>query len=225
MAKKKKAAKTSKRGRGKAAKNAAKRDAAKPVAPERLEDFKLAAAAIARQDAGLDLTVRERAALRRVVKLLAGRAAADAYRAVPKKLWVQWSGRQHQQIAEQAARHNLPLAGASIDLEQLAPAVHELLARRDAGDKKQRRAGRALELIRREELLLKRMERLARQRVLLERASVHDCFGLVADIVRKAGAALLDQFGADAHAILDDALEEAVRLVDSITTDGPDVEH
>ena len=195
-----------------------KRPAAK-TAPELLADLQTAAQGLAMQAAGQPLSTRKAAALRRVGKLFGAGIAAGAYRALPKRLWVKWSGRAHQQIAEQADRHNLPLAGATIDLEELAPALHELLALREAAAGKQKRSGRALELIRREELLLKRMERMARQRVLLERQSVHDTFQLVAEILRKSAAAILDQFGADAHAIVDEALEEAVRLVNSLSAD------
>lgn len=198
---------------------------AKKPAPERLADLELAAKALAKQEANQELTVREGAALRRVSKLFAAAAMADAYRALPKKLWVKWSGRQHKQIEEQAGRHDLPLSGATINLERLAPALHELLTKRDAAGGRQKRADKALELIRREELLLKRMERLAKQRVLLERQSVHDTFQLVAEILRKSGATLLDQFGQDAHALLDEALEESVRLVRSLSADGSDADN
>ena len=189
------------------------------TAPQLLADLQTAAQALTLQAAGQPLPTRKTAALRRVGKLFGAGVAASAYRALPKRLWVKWSGRAHQQIAEQAGRHNLPLDGATIDLEQLAPALHEMLALREAAEGKQKRSGRALELIRREELLLKRMERMARQRVLLERQSVHDTFQLVAEILRKSGAAILEQFGADAHAIVDEALEESVRLVNSLSAD------
>jgi len=206
------------------AKAAGKQPPPKPP-PDQLADLEAAAGALARQTAGEKLSVRQRAALRRVTKLFAAAAIADAYRSFPKKLWVKWSGRQHKQIDEQADRHGLPLSGATIDLEQLAPALHELLAKRENAAGKRKRADRSLDLIRREELLIKRLERLAKQGVMIERQSVHDTFQLVAEILRKSGAAILDQFGNDAHALLDEALEEAMRLVRSLSADGTDVDN
>jgi len=205
-----------------ARKPAKKKKALNPTpTPERLADLQLANRAMSKQEADQPLTARERAALRRVSKLFVAAREREAYRAIPKRLWVSWSGRQNAQLNDQALRHGLPLVGKTINLERLAPAIHELLAKREASAGKQKRASKALELIRREELLLKRMERLARQRVLLERQSVHDTFIVVAEILRKGGAAVLDQFGDEAHAIVDEAIEESVRLDNSLSADDP----
>src|SRR5262245_26952468 len=50
------------------------------------------------------------------------------YRTLPKKLWAQWSGRQHKTLDEQAKAYGLPIESATIDLPRVAKWLHDLLA-------------------------------------------------------------------------------------------------
>ena len=63
--------------------------------------------------------------------------------------------------------------------------------------------------------LLARLERLEREGDLLPRDATHNMLGRVAALLRDAGLTLQRQFGAEAHAILEEALDGAEREIAS----------
>lgn len=69
----------------------------------------------------------------------------------------------------------------------------------------------ALERYRQERAQLARLDRLERERELLPQADVRAGFTIIANLLRSAGDSLQQQFGQDAHAILEDAWSEATR--------------
>ena len=71
----------------------------------------------------------------------------------------------------------------------------------------------ALEEYRRERAILARLERLEREGDLLPRDATHNMLGRIAALLRDAGLTLQRQFGAEAHAILAEALDGAEREI------------
>jgi hypothetical protein len=67
----------------------------------------------------------------------------------------------------------------------------------------------ALERYREERASLARLDRLERESQLLPRDQVHEALGRIAAILREAGDALQREFGANAAAILHEALDDA----------------
>jgi len=83
-------------------------------------------------------------------------------------------------------------------------------------------ASPALEEYRRERAKLARLDRLERERELIPRDQVHTLLGQIALVIRSAGETLQRTYGAEAQAILDEALDEADRLIDTLTADHAD---
>lgn len=182
-------------------------------------DEQLAAAAETKLGQNQKPSREEAAALRRVEKAREDQARADHYRAVPKKMWRQWSCRQDKVLNEQAARYGIPIGGATINVQEVAFWLHNFLAERSrqlAGDDPDDpdSGSASLERMR---LAKARMEELRYERELgtwLPRKTVHDAHARIAAVLRVAGDALRRQFGAAAQKILNDALEDAKREVD-----------
>lgn len=78
----------------------------------------------------------------------------------------------------------------------------------------------ALERYRDEKAKLARLDRLERERELVKIDDIHDALTAVSNLFRGAGEQLRRQFGNEALAILDEATDEAERLVDGIGSDG-----
>lgn len=150
----------------------------------------------------------------------------QVYAAIPKGDWSAMSGRQIRTINEQAERYGLPLLGRTIDLRDFVRAFHDFLA-----DNKYKLArggdpaangdqmlyadatSPALERYRDERAKLAKLERLQREGTLIDRAQIHEALGRIASIIRAAGETLDRNFGADAHSLLDDALDDAERAI------------
>jgi len=71
----------------------------------------------------------------------------------------------------------------------------------------------ALERYRDERAKLAKLDRLERERDLLKRHEVHEMLSRVASILRGAGEVLQREYGAQAHKILDEALDDAEREI------------
>jgi phage terminase Nu1 subunit (DNA packaging protein) len=154
---------------------------------------------------------------------------AQAYAAVPKKSWVQWSGRQHKVIDGQARLYGLPLDGKSIDLARLALALHEFLAANarklaavDRPSEEELLAGEstpALERYRAARATMAEMELDERRGALIRTERLHATLATVASVLRAAGQSLGSQYGADAQSLLDEALDDVEREIDRTLAD------
>ena len=78
-------------------------------------------------------------------------------------------------------------------------------------------ASPALEQYRRERAKIARLDRLERERELVPRDEVHTLLGQIAVVLRSAGETLQRTYGPEAQTILDEALDEAERLIDTLT--------
>ena len=88
----------------------------------------LAASALRKQQAGLQPSRREAAALRWWQKEQEERSRWEHYGSIPKKHWKQMSGRADKVLNEQAATYGIPFDGESIDLPAVVKALHDFLA-------------------------------------------------------------------------------------------------
>lgn len=147
------------------------------------------------------------------------------YQSIPKKDWVQMSGRQNKVIDEQGKRYGLPIDGPTINLPDFVRAFHDFLsvhARRLArqigavtedGESDEPTIG---DLMAEEKLLRERIRRKAEEKSYYPRDVVHAIFGEAATILRQAGELLQRKYGVEAHEILDQAIDEAVDRVNQL---------
>jgi hypothetical protein len=187
-------------------------------------DQQAAAQAYAKVARGEKLTSREAAALKRFEKDREEQLRWQYYGSIPQKHWRQMSGRQTKVLNEQAARYGLPFGGPTINLPQLARALHDFLAanaqKLAADDELLTGASSpALERYREERAALARLDRLEREGELLPRDQVRDALGRIAGIVRAAGDSLARQFGNEALELLVEAVDDAEAEIERIFGD------
>ncbi len=156
---------------------------------------------------------------------------------VPKKLWVQWSGRQYKILDEQAQRYGIPVGGPSIDLAEVAVWIHDLLAahgRRilagdaatdiwddmEDGGTESSPASPALERKREVEYQLRLRDLAERDGQLVSRERTRQGLALAAGIFKQFGDTLQRQFGADALDLWNDALNDWERAIEASFGDG-----
>jgi hypothetical protein len=176
--------------------------------------IKLVQTALAKKRGGQKLKQTEQRALDRYQRDEAERARDRAYGAIPKKLWVQWSGRHHRVLLDQAATHGLPVGGETIDLAAVVRWLHDFLAdnthklRKDqASEEDGTEAGERLRNLRLKNAML--TEELAEvRRETLARADVRDRLGRIAARLRVAGERLEREHGEAAYFILTEAIED-----------------
>lgn len=144
------------------------------------------------------------------------------YRTIPKRHWLEMSGRQAKVVNEQAARYGLPFGGPVINLAAVARALHDFLAKHKHVLAREEQVGEAgsLEEWRHERMQLARLDRLEREGQLVPREAARQAFGVAASVLRQAGEQLQRQFGRDAHAILSEALDDAAEAISALF--GPD---
>ena len=192
-------------------------------------DRDLAAKAYRKVMQGQEPTARERAALKRFEKEQEEQRRWQYYENIPKKHWRQMSGRQTKVINEQAALYGLPFGGPKINLPEFVAALHNFLAinarKLSAPDDELMQgdsSSAALEQYRRERAKLARLDRLERERTLVQRDQVREGLGRIAAILRTAGQAIERQHGTEAGALLAEAIGEAKQEIDRAFGDQSD---
>jgi hypothetical protein len=132
------------------------------------------------------------------------------------------SGRQAKVLKEQSDLYGLPFGGPTINLGQLAKALHDFLAvharrltsRTESGDPLLGDSSSpALEQYRRERAVLARLDRLEREEQLLPRDETHDALSRISVILRRSLETIERQHGAAAADVLRQALDEADREI------------
>jgi len=88
----------------------------------------LAASALRKKNTGEKPTARETTALRNIEKEREESLRWQYYESIPKKHWVEMSGRAHKILDDQADKFRLPLRGKTISLPKLAKAFHDFFA-------------------------------------------------------------------------------------------------
>jgi hypothetical protein len=105
----------------------------------RATDQRLALAALEKQRRGDMPNREEMAALKRFERARDEEARQKHLRTIRRGEWCLWAGRKPKAVLEHASRFGLPLAGETINVVALAPAIHDLLdglaARPDSAEK------------------------------------------------------------------------------------------
>ena len=78
----------------------------------------------------------------------------------------------------------------------------------------------SVELYRAERAKLARLERLEREQVLTRIEDVNETLTRILSVIRGAGELLQRQFGPEAHAVLDDAIDALIREIPNWTFEG-----
>lgn len=197
-------------------KNPVNAQAAPASVSEKLER-ETAAAAYRKVMAGETLSRAEQAALRRFEKDKEETLRWQYYRSIPQKHWREMSGRQTKVLQEQAERYGIPFSGRTIDLPAVVRALHDFFrkfAQKLAEPDDALMSGEsspALERYREERAALARLDRLERERVLVDRQEIRELFSRIASLLRTAGDSLQKHYGPGALEILNEALSEAER--------------
>jgi len=187
------------------------------------EDRRLAASALEKKRVGDTPTSEEKDALKRVKKAEEERTRWKYYGALPKKHYLELSGRQAKTVNEQAHRYGLPLIGAKLDLQKILTAFHDLLAENKHiltgknEDPLLAGASQALkdEYVRQQirekagKATLAELEVAERQGRLVDREAFQASLGPFFGILRAASHKLQTQFGATAYEIYEQALDDA----------------
>lgn len=179
------------------------------------DDRKLAAAAVRKRQKGEKPNRAEAAALRRVEKARDAELAEKHYGAVPKKLWVTWSGRQYKLLAEVAARYGAPLSGRTISMPEFVAWFHDWIATNGpklpaAGEKQVA----AIEKVREEQAKIRKLERLRLEGELVAVAEIRRGMDAFAMHIQRAGKIMEkrpDMTGLEAARELRRGLENARR--------------
>lgn len=176
--------------------------------------------ALAKRAEGRQLSEREEDAVDRLLSWREEQDRWQHYADIPKKHYVEMSGRQHKILDEQASRYGMPILGDTVDLRQLLRWLHDFLAanakRLLATEKKGSSSDGslpALERLREAKADHAEMDLQERTGVLVPAPLVHDLFGRAAGVLRKSGESLQRHFGEDAAEILYDAIDNAEREV------------
>ena len=185
-------------------------------------DRELAAQGLAKRKAGKRPTREE---LRAIIRLERAKEEVDRWRfysTIPKRHWQEMSGRQNKVLNSQASAYGMPISGRVIDLRALAKWLHDFLASNarklaalSTGDPLlDGESTPALERYRNARAILAEMDIEERSGQLIRRDVAHDNLMLIASLLRGAGVVLQRQFGDEAHTILDEALDEAERVIE-----------
>jgi hypothetical protein len=133
----------------------------------------------------------EASALRAWERLAEEQARRKHYSSIPKKHWLQLSGRTYKTLADHAARFGIPVGGPDIDLGKVARWIHDFLAEQAARkiEDEEEFAGPdspALERLRQLKGDLAELQLQERRRELLPRFEVHQMLGALAARLRDA---------------------------------------
>jgi hypothetical protein len=178
-------------------------------------------------------SLRQQRAADRAAKLRDQELRREHYATLPKKLWCQWSGRQHKVINEQAMAYGVPLGEETINLPNVARWLHDMLATSGrkllAGDASSEiweggTDSPALERKREVEYQLRLRDLAERDGTLVSRDKMRAALAQIAGILRHCGDQLQRQFGEDALDLFNETLNECERAVeqffDGETTSG-----
>lgn len=198
------------RGRAKTAKMAGGK-----VTTAELDDEQ-ALSALVKRAQGETPTRRERDALRRVEKRREEDLRSEILLAVPRRFWVQSSGRHAKQVNDQSDRYGFPmLRGDSIDLAAFAKRFHDFLAENSrklrAGDEdaEQERVDRDLNLrLKRARVEEREIEVERKRGAFIPVAELREALVLASGAMRRASDLLVRRFGNDAADTLTRAWDE-----------------
>lgn len=169
---------------------------------------------------GVSLSQKKDADLRWLTKRLRDDYAREMLASMPKGMYCQLAGRRHNQIDDLAAKHRIPIDGASIDMYAAMRRIHEILfeARpRGAVDdepegdfaelEKKKLQQEIVKLVRQNERLLHQIDE--DRGSVVDRVDVRDRLAWLSMRLRALGQQLRkSRGGEDAQQVLNDALKQ-----------------
>lgn len=176
-------------------------------------DRELARSALDKRRNGKRPTREEERALRRIEAAQAEAARAEAFGSITKKEWQAWSGRQQKILNEQAARYGIPIGQAIIRLPEVVLWLHDFLAENAAKLAAHEEADTSERDLLQERAALARLKRQEKEGQLVALPVVQETMARWAQRLRQAAELLGRRHGAEAQAILDDALDDCGRLL------------
>jgi hypothetical protein len=188
------------------------------------EDKRLAADALTKRKAGKKPNVQEARALIRYERSVEEENRWHHYHTIPQKHWREMSGRPAKVINEQAERYGIPFGGRIVDLEAVVKALHDFLARNqrrlavpEDGDPLLANGNSAaLERYRSSAAELKALDLASRKNELIPREHARNGLARIASILRNAGDSLQRTCGDEALKILNEALDDAQREIETV---------
>lgn len=184
--------------------------------------IRLVQSSLAKKRAGHKLKQAEQRAIDRYQRDEDERARLRHYSDIPKKQWVQWSGRDHRRLLDQATTYGLPVSGETINLPAVVKWLHDFLAenthklrREDANEDDGSEAGERLKNLRLKNELIE-IELAEARSETMPRGLVHDGLAAIATRLRSAGDQLQRRFGPEALSILHEAIDDAERTVEQV---------
>lgn len=150
------------------------------------------------------------------------------YRTIPKKHFVEMSGRQHKSLGDLARNYGFPLDGPIVDLPAfvhffctfMAQNGQKLLSDPDGDLENAADESPMLERLRKEKWRLARLDRRERENQLLPRAKVHETLAILAELIRGVGDKLQKNHGAEAARALNETMDSFATHVDSLLKNG-----
>jgi len=212
----------------------AKRPDRPPATVAEQVDAELVKCALEKRRGGRKLTAAELSAVRRRERGLEEERRWAYYATLPKKHYLEMSGRQARTVNEQARRYGLPVLGKTIDLGSLLHWLHDFLADNSrllaAGDEDDAlMTGVDSPALERYREAKARREWLAYERDLdqwIRRDDFRAGLRRFSTIMREGIEQLQRKCGDDAHAIIDRTLTKAVHaLADHFSEPTDDAEH
>ena len=174
------------------------------------------------------VTAREQKAIRDLERKREETLRWQYYETIPQKHWRMMSGRQAKVFLEQAERYGIPFSGKTINLPAVVRALHDFLAANKyklaaAGNEDPLLVGEGdspgLERFRLARAAQEEIRLATMRRDTVDRETMHKVLLRGMLIVRQSVETLQRQYGDDAARIVNEGLQEAERVLDSISVD------
>ncbi|MHB8862045.1 MAG: hypothetical protein ACYC6N_06545 [Pirellulaceae bacterium] len=175
-------------------------------------DAELAGVAITKRAKGLRPAREELAALRRWEEVRRQELRQELLTSVPKKWWVDTSGRSTKELHRLADRFEMPVRGASIDLPALVQWLHEFIEKHRAAITAERKSQTQSSEADAYYRARRRRIELHNAKVAGEVVSTDEYFRLtdaICQLYRDASKQLNRRFGQEAFEIVEAAVERA----------------
>lgn len=176
-----------------------------------------------RQAAGQSLSKADSGLLRRFKDITEELMFWEYCRRLPNRVYRLLSGRQSKVLLEQAERHGLPVAGASLDLVAIVRGFHDFLSRHrhrllaDDPDETLMQSGEGptLERWRLAKAQLAELDLLERRAQLIDMDGIRAALGILGGVLRGVGEKLQRHFGQGAADIFNDGIDDFQRAVET----------
>lgn len=191
-----------------------------PIAPQVNERQQLAELEL-KVVSGEKLKYQEQRIFDRLVKKRDAEIFAKQIEQVSKKLWMQWSGRDHRVLLDQARKYGMPLGETTVSVPEMAQWIHDLVAEQgrnfyfDEEDEGgiSSKSSPALERLREAKASMAEQQLAKECRQLIERNVVHDGLQQIAGTLRRCGDVLQRQYGREVGETFNEFIDDCDRQI------------